>query len=68
MRKYKLSRFSEIKRKTDEYLELKEKLMNRVVDEFMNFEDILDFVNIFVNEVVVKIMNLIEFFMVEGVW
>uniref|UniRef100_A0A8C8ZUB0 SPHK1 interactor, AKAP domain containing n=1 Tax=Prolemur simus TaxID=1328070 RepID=A0A8C8ZUB0_PROSS len=68
VRKHKPPRLSEIKRKTDEHPELKEKLMNRVVDESMNLEDIPDSVNIFANEVTAKIMNLTEFSMVDGVW
>ncbi|KAM8790360.1 A-kinase anchor protein SPHKAP isoform 2-T2 [Rhynchonycteris naso] len=68
VRKHKPPRLSEIKRKTDEHPELKEKLMNRVVDESMNLEDIPDSVNIFANEVAAKIMNLGEFSMVDGVW
>uniref|UniRef100_A0A2K6GV60 SPHK1 interactor, AKAP domain containing n=1 Tax=Propithecus coquereli TaxID=379532 RepID=A0A2K6GV60_PROCO len=68
VRKHKPPRLSEIKRKTDEHPELKEKLMNRVVDESMNLEDIPDSVNIFANEVAAKIMNLTEFSMVDGVW
>ncbi|XP_008824086.1 A-kinase anchor protein SPHKAP isoform X3 [Nannospalax galili] len=61
-------RLSEIKRKTDEHPELKEKLMNRVMDESMNLEDIPDSVSTFANEVAAKIMNLTEFSMVDGVW
>ncbi|XP_032256492.1 A-kinase anchor protein SPHKAP isoform X1 [Phoca vitulina] len=68
VRKHKPPRLSEIKRKTDEHPELKEKLMNRVVDESMNLEDVPDSVNIFANEVAAKIMNLTEFSMVDGVW
>ncbi|XP_039711276.1 A-kinase anchor protein SPHKAP isoform X2 [Pteropus medius] len=68
VRKHKPPRLSEIKKKTDEHPELKEKLMNRVVDESMNLEDIPDSVNIFANEVAAKIMNLTEFSMVDGVW
>lgn len=68
VRKHKPPRLSEIKRKTDEHPELKEKLMNRVVDESMNLEDIPDSVNIFANEVAAKIMSLTEFSMVDGVW
>ncbi|XP_010595936.2 A-kinase anchor protein SPHKAP isoform X1 [Loxodonta africana] len=68
VRKHKPPRLSEIKRKTDEHPELKEKLMNRVVDESMNLEDIPDSVNVFANEVAAKIMNLTEFSMVDGVW
>ncbi|XP_029789521.1 A-kinase anchor protein SPHKAP isoform X1 [Suricata suricatta] len=67
-RKHKPPRLSEIKRKTDEHPELKEKLMNRVVDESMNLEDIPDSVNIFANEVAAKIMNLTEFSVVDGIW
>ncbi|XP_047401341.1 A-kinase anchor protein SPHKAP isoform X6 [Sciurus carolinensis] len=68
VRKHKPPRLSEIKRKTDEHPELKEKLMNRVVDESVNLEDIPDSVNIFANEVAAKIMSLTEFSMVDGVW
>ncbi|XP_077011462.1 A-kinase anchor protein SPHKAP isoform X2 [Tamandua tetradactyla] len=66
VRKHKPPRLSEIKRKTEEHPELKEKLMNRVVDESMNLEDIPDSVNVFANEVAAKIMNLTEFSMVDG--
>ncbi|XP_053453475.1 A-kinase anchor protein SPHKAP isoform X2 [Nycticebus coucang] len=68
VRKHKPPRLSEIKRKTDEHPELKEKLMNRVVDESVNLEDVPDSVNSFANEVAAKIMNLTEFSMVDGVW
>ncbi|KAM6152124.1 A-kinase anchor protein SPHKAP isoform 2-T2 [Erethizon dorsatum] len=68
VRKHKPPRLSEIKRKTDEHPELKEKLMNRVVDESMNLEDVPDSVSIFANEVAAKIMNLTEFSMVDGMW
>uniref|UniRef100_G1LVE1 SPHK1 interactor, AKAP domain containing n=1 Tax=Ailuropoda melanoleuca TaxID=9646 RepID=G1LVE1_AILME len=68
VRKHKPPRLSEIKRKTDEHPELKEKLMNRVVDESMNLEDVPDSVNAFANEVAAKIMSLTEFSMVDGVW
>ncbi|EHB18167.1 A-kinase anchor protein SPHKAP [Heterocephalus glaber] len=68
VRKHKPPRLSEIKRKTDEHPELKEKLMNRVVDESMNLEDVPDSVSIFANEVAAKIMNLTEFSMADGVW
>ncbi|XP_021582791.2 A-kinase anchor protein SPHKAP isoform X5 [Ictidomys tridecemlineatus] len=68
LRKHKPPRLSEIKRKTDEHPELKEKLMNRVVDESVNLEDIPDSVNTFANEVAAKIMSLTEFSMVDGVW
>ncbi|XP_057359463.1 A-kinase anchor protein SPHKAP isoform X3 [Manis pentadactyla] len=68
VRKHKPPRLSEIKRKTDEHPELKEKLMNRVVDESMNLEDVPDSVNIFANEVAAKIMNLTEFSVVDSAW
>ncbi|KAL2775238.1 A-kinase anchor protein SPHKAP isoform 2 [Daubentonia madagascariensis] len=68
VRKHKPPRLSEIKKKTDEHPELKEKLMNRVVDESVNLEDVPDSVNLFANEVAAKIMNLTEFCMVDGVW
>ncbi|XP_073928010.1 A-kinase anchor protein SPHKAP isoform X4 [Castor canadensis] len=68
VRRHKPPRLSEIKRKTDEHPELKEKLMNRVMDEAVNLEDVPDSVNIFANEVAAKIMNLTEFSTVDGVW
>eukprot|EP00073_Rattus_norvegicus_P009558 NP_001120964.1 A-kinase anchor protein SPHKAP [Rattus norvegicus] len=68
VRKHKPPRLSEIKRKADEHPELKEKLMNRVMDESMNLEDIPDSVSTFANEVAAKIMNLTEFSTVDGVW
>ncbi|XP_050010128.1 A-kinase anchor protein SPHKAP [Alexandromys fortis] len=68
VRKHKPPRLSEIKRKTDEHPELKEKLMNRVMDESVNLEDSPDSVSTFANEVAAKIMNLTEFSMVDGVW
>nr|XP_021513251.1 A-kinase anchor protein SPHKAP isoform X1 [Meriones unguiculatus] len=68
VRKHKPPRLSEIKRKADEHPELKEKLMNRVMDESMNLEDNPDSVSTFANEVAAKIMNLTEFSMVDGVW
>uniref|UniRef100_A0A8C2N1J0 SPHK1 interactor, AKAP domain containing n=1 Tax=Cricetulus griseus TaxID=10029 RepID=A0A8C2N1J0_CRIGR len=68
VRKHKPPRLSEIKRKTDEHPELKEKLMNRVMDESMNLEDTPDAVSTFANEVAAKIMNLTEFSVVDGVW
>ncbi|NWX11907.1 SPKAP protein, partial [Aegotheles bennettii] len=68
VRKHRAPRLSEIKRKTDEHPELKERLMNRVVDESINLEDIPDSVNIFGNEVAAKIMNLTELSMVDNIW
>ncbi|XP_038196360.1 A-kinase anchor protein SPHKAP isoform X2 [Arvicola amphibius] len=68
VRKHKPPRLSEIKRKTDEHPELKEKLMNRVMDESVNLEDTPDSISTFANEVAAKIMNLTEFSMVDGVW
>lgn len=68
VRKHRAPRLSEIKRKTDEHPELKEKLMNRVVDESINLEDAPDSVNIFANEVAAKIMNLTELSMVDSIW
>uniref|UniRef100_A0A7M4E819 SPHK1 interactor, AKAP domain containing n=1 Tax=Crocodylus porosus TaxID=8502 RepID=A0A7M4E819_CROPO len=68
VRKHRPPRLSEIKRKTDEHPELKERLMNRVVDESINLEDTPDSVNIFANEVAAKIMNLTELSMVDNVW
>uniref|UniRef100_A0A8D0GEE9 SPHK1 interactor, AKAP domain containing n=1 Tax=Sphenodon punctatus TaxID=8508 RepID=A0A8D0GEE9_SPHPU len=68
VRKHRPPRLSEIKRKTDEHPELKERLMNRVVDESINLEDAPDSVNIFANEVAAKIMNLTELSMVDNIW
>ncbi|NWR83730.1 SPKAP protein, partial [Furnarius figulus] len=68
VRKHRAPRLSEIKRKTDEHPELKEKLMNRVVDESISLEDTPDSVNIFANEVAAKIMNLTELSMVDSIW
>ncbi|NXI91977.1 SPKAP protein, partial [Psophia crepitans] len=68
VRKHRAPRLSEIKRKTDEHPELKERLMNRVVDESINLEDTSDSVNIFANEVAAKIMNLTELSMVDSIW
>ncbi|XP_008947490.1 PREDICTED: A-kinase anchor protein SPHKAP isoform X1 [Merops nubicus] len=68
VRKHRAPRLSEIKRKTDEHPELKEKLMNRVVDESINLEDTPDSVSIFANEVAAKIMNLTELSMVDSIW
>ncbi|XP_066883173.1 A-kinase anchor protein SPHKAP isoform X3 [Kogia breviceps] len=67
MRKHKPPRLSEIKRKTDERPELKEKLMNRVVDESMNLEDVPGSVNICADEVAANITSLTECCMVDGV-
>lgn len=68
VRKHRAPRLSEIKRKTDEHPELKERLMNRVVDESINLEDTPDSVSIFANEVAAKIMNLTELSMVDSIW
>uniref|UniRef100_A0A8C6ZRZ7 SPHK1 interactor, AKAP domain containing n=1 Tax=Nothoprocta perdicaria TaxID=30464 RepID=A0A8C6ZRZ7_NOTPE len=68
VRKHRAPRLSEIKRKTDEHPELKERLMNRVVDESINLEDTPDSVSIFANEVAAKIMNLTELSVVDSIW
>uniref|UniRef100_A0A8C8RBA5 SPHK1 interactor, AKAP domain containing n=1 Tax=Pelusios castaneus TaxID=367368 RepID=A0A8C8RBA5_9SAUR len=68
VRKHRPPRLSEIKRKTDEHPELKERLMNRVVDESINLEDTPESVSIFANEVAAKIMNLTELSMADNVW
>ncbi|XP_064372950.1 A-kinase anchor protein SPHKAP isoform X2 [Dromaius novaehollandiae] len=68
VRKHRAPRLSEIKRKTDEHPELKERLMNRVVDESINLEDAPDSVSIFANEVAAKIMNLTELSVVDSIW
>ncbi|XP_066474937.1 A-kinase anchor protein SPHKAP [Tiliqua scincoides] len=66
VRKHRPPRLSEIKRKTDEHPELKEKLMNRVVDESINLDDAPD--SSFANEVAAKIMNLAECSVTDNVW
>ncbi|XP_008104442.1 A-kinase anchor protein SPHKAP isoform X4 [Anolis carolinensis] len=68
VRKHRPPRLSEIKRKTDEHPELKERLMNRVVDESINLDDILDSSNSFASEVAAKIMNLAELSVADNVW
>ncbi|NXH12206.1 SPKAP protein, partial [Bucco capensis] len=68
VRKHRAPRLSEIKRKTDEHPELKERLMNRVVDESISLEDTPDSVNTFANEVAAKIMNLTELSVVDSLW
>ncbi|XP_074860288.1 A-kinase anchor protein SPHKAP [Carettochelys insculpta] len=68
VRKHRPPRLSEIKRKTDEHPELKERLMNRVVDESINLEDTPESVSLFANEVAAKIMNLTELSLVDHVW
>uniref|UniRef100_A0A8C5MAE9 SPHK1 interactor, AKAP domain containing n=1 Tax=Leptobrachium leishanense TaxID=445787 RepID=A0A8C5MAE9_9ANUR len=60
VRRHRPPRLSEIKKKTDEHPELKERLMNRVVDESINFEDNTDPVSAFANEVASKILTLTE--------
>ncbi|XP_069474085.1 A-kinase anchor protein SPHKAP [Ambystoma mexicanum] len=67
-RKHRPPRLSEIKRKTDEHPELKERLMNRVVDDSINLEDGPDSVNIFANEVASRIMNLTELPSADNGW
>lgn len=66
VRKHRPPRLSEIKRKTDEHPELKEKLMNRVVDESINLDDTPD--SSFASEVAAKIMNLAECSVADNVW
>ncbi|XP_068001304.1 A-kinase anchor protein SPHKAP isoform X1 [Melanerpes formicivorus] len=68
VRKHRAPRLSEIKRKTDEHPELKERLMNRVVDESINLEDTPNSVSIFADEVAAKIMNLSELSVVDSIW
>ncbi|XP_067851239.1 A-kinase anchor protein SPHKAP isoform X2 [Heptranchias perlo] len=67
VKRLKPPRLSEIKRKTQERPELKEKLMNRVVDESLNFDDALDPINNFANEVAAKIVNSAELAVVDSV-
>nr|XP_034989297.1 A-kinase anchor protein SPHKAP isoform X1 [Zootoca vivipara] len=68
MRKHRPPRLSEIKRKTDEHPELKERLMNRVVDESINLDDTPDPCNSFASEVAAKIVNLAEFSVADNPW
>ncbi|KAM9315811.1 A-kinase anchor protein SPHKAP [Gastrophryne carolinensis] len=69
VRRHRPPRLSEIKKKTDEHPELKERLMNRVVDESINLEDqCQDPVNAFANEVASKIMNLTESSVADALW
>ncbi|XP_034295238.1 A-kinase anchor protein SPHKAP isoform X3 [Pantherophis guttatus] len=68
VRKHRPPRLSEIKRKTDEHPELKEWLMNRVVDDSINLDDTLDLSTNFANEAAAKIMNLAEFSVADNVW
>ncbi|XP_072428389.1 A-kinase anchor protein SPHKAP isoform X2 [Chiloscyllium punctatum] len=66
-KRLKPPRLSEIKRKTQEQPELKEKLMNRVVDESLNFDDALEPISYFSNESPGKIVNSAELAMVDSV-
>ncbi|XP_041060793.1 A-kinase anchor protein SPHKAP [Carcharodon carcharias] len=66
-KRLKPPRLSEIKRKTQEQPELKEKLMNRVVDESLNFDDALEPISNFANEVAAKIVNSAELAMMDSV-
>ncbi|XP_041118568.1 A-kinase anchor protein SPHKAP [Polyodon spathula] len=59
-KKHRPPRLSEIKKKTEEQPELKERLMNRVVDESMNFDEPPDPFSVFASEVTAKIMNCPE--------
>ncbi|OCT81086.1 hypothetical protein XELAEV_18027899mg [Xenopus laevis] len=68
VRRHRPPRLSEIKKKTDEHPELKERLMNRVVDESINLEDASDAANAFANEVASKIMNLTESSVADTLW
>ncbi|XP_051873106.1 A-kinase anchor protein SPHKAP isoform X2 [Pristis pectinata] len=65
-KRLKPPRLSEIKRKTQEKPELKEKLMNRVVDESLNFDDALDQINNFTHEVTAKIVNSAELTVIDS--
>ncbi|XP_033883618.2 A-kinase anchor protein SPHKAP-like isoform X1 [Acipenser ruthenus] len=64
-KKHRPPRLSEIKRKTEEQPELKERLMNRVVDESMNFDEPPDPFSVFANAVTAKIMNCPELSVVD---
>ncbi|XP_053567443.1 A-kinase anchor protein SPHKAP [Bombina bombina] len=68
VRRHRPPRLSEIKKKTDEHPELKERLMNRVVDESINLEDAPDSVSSFANEVASRIMNLTESSVADALW
>ncbi|KAG9494439.1 hypothetical protein GDO78_002002 [Eleutherodactylus coqui] len=68
VRRHRPPRLSEIKKKTDEHPELKERLMNRVVDDSMNLDDAPDPVSAFANEVASKIMNLTESSVADSLW
>ncbi|XP_075717393.1 A-kinase anchor protein SPHKAP isoform X2 [Rhinoderma darwinii] len=68
VRRHRPPRLSEIKKKTDEHPELKERLMNRVVDESINLDDAPDPVSAFANEVASKIMNLTESSAADPLW
>ncbi|XP_069831673.1 A-kinase anchor protein SPHKAP isoform X2 [Dendropsophus ebraccatus] len=68
VRRHRPPRLSEIKKKTDEHPELKERLMNRVVDESINLDDASDPVSAFANEVASKIMNLTESPVSDSLW
>ncbi|KAM4694387.1 A-kinase anchor protein SPHKAP [Discoglossus pictus] len=68
VRRHRPPRLSEIKKKTDEHPELKERLMNRVVDESINLEDAPDAINSFANEVSSRIMNLTESSVADSMW
>ncbi|KAG8445471.1 hypothetical protein GDO86_010303, partial [Hymenochirus boettgeri] len=68
IRRHRPPRLSEIKKKTDEHPELKERLMNRVVDESINLEDPPDTVISFANEVASKIMHLTESSAADSLW
>ncbi|XP_072897448.1 A-kinase anchor protein SPHKAP isoform X1 [Hemitrygon akajei] len=67
VKRLKPPRLSEIKRKTQEQPELKEKLMNRVVDESLNSDDALDQINNFAHEVTAKIVNSAELTVIDSV-
>ncbi|XP_062900912.1 A-kinase anchor protein SPHKAP isoform X1 [Mobula hypostoma] len=67
VKRLKPPRLSEIKRKTQEQPELKEKLMNRVVDESLNSDDVLDQINNFAQEVTAKIVNSAELTVIDSV-
>ncbi|XP_039615882.1 A-kinase anchor protein SPHKAP isoform X2 [Polypterus senegalus] len=64
-KKHRPPRLSEIKKKTEEQPELKERLMNRVVDESMNLDEPPDPFALFASEVTAKILNCPEFSVVD---
>uniref|UniRef100_A0A6I8NTV6 A-kinase anchor 110kDa C-terminal domain-containing protein n=1 Tax=Ornithorhynchus anatinus TaxID=9258 RepID=A0A6I8NTV6_ORNAN len=68
LKKHRPPRLREIKRKTDEHPELKERLMNRVVDDSVSLDEAPDSVSGSGNEVAAKTMHLAELTLADGAW